>query len=222
MKLRTALTLAALASLMSLPFGANAQGRGKQDTRQTHTNNTNKDRGRTKTDSKDVGRNGQQNGRNNNSNNNRNSGGNRDNDKGDHGNKSDGRNQAKNKWNGNDDDYRTKTNRFPPVTYRDNDRDRDSHRFYRSDHQDWRDIAFVGGFFAQLTFLNNDHRIYFDGSVGDLYPIWQYDQDRDSDDPNCRARAEFFDHDTFYRDGHRFSRRTVSQNGQRYYEFVRD
>ena len=99
--------------------------------------------------------------------------------------------------------------------------DRDHYRYFRSDHDDWRDIFFGGGIDIDLNLMFNDDYVYFDGSYGDLYPVYEYDEDCDSSNLELRARAELFSHPFFYRDGHRFERRTISRNGERYYQFFR-
>jgi hypothetical protein len=44
---------------------------------------------------------------------------------------------------------------------------------------------------------------------------------RNSQSAAERARADIFSHPNFERDGHRYERRLVTRNGQRYYQFVR-
>ncbi|HTQ09963.1 MAG TPA: hypothetical protein VMI31_07840 [Fimbriimonadaceae bacterium] len=95
------------------------------------------------------------------------------------------------------------------------------HHFYRSDHDDWRDILFLDGV-LDFDILLNDSTVCFDGPYGGYYPVWQYQIDIVSSDPETRARAELFEHRFFYRDGIRFERRTVWHDGDRCYQFVRD
>lgn len=123
---------------------------------------------------------------------------------------------------------RSDQNHWQPPTGRDdrgtwnNDQDsRNNHRFVRGDRDDWQDILYIGGFFDDLNFLSNDDTICFSGYDGALYPVWQYDNDCRSSDRAARARAELFGRTFFYRDGHRFERKLVTQHGERYYQFVR-
>ncbi|MFI5387443.1 MAG: hypothetical protein ACHQ50_15150 [Fimbriimonadales bacterium] len=255
MKLRTALTLAALATIMSLPFAANAQGPGDrgsqrgprqgQDTRGGTADRGNS--GRTQdTQTTNRGGHGQQSQpprdgtpyRGTNSghpqdNRNSDSGGNGQQNQGNRG-SSPGHNQYQGrsgqKSNDRGSTQRNRGNRDSGwndrgsgsnTVDRGGNGDQWDHHFYRPDHDDWRDILFTGGLFADIDFLLNDGTVCFDGSYGAYYPIWRFDQDRDSRDATCRARAELFDHTFFYRNGARFERRTVMHNGVECYRFVR-
>ena len=225
MKLRTALTLAALATVLSLPIAANAADRGgSKDTRGTDHGQT---QGRTGGDTnrgQTPDRGNQNNSR---------GGQQRPNDNG----KND---QGKGQDNGNrgqqrpDDNYghgqfgtqpvRTVPPRVLTDPRPDNRWNRGGdggYRFIRSDHDDWQDILYTDGFFTDINLLLNDDTICFDGSVGAYYPIWEYNQDLGSGDAACRARAELFGHLFFYRDGARYARRIVMHNGVQCYQFSR-
>jgi hypothetical protein len=61
----------------------------------------------------------------------------------------------------------------------------------------------------------------FAGAGGALYSAWRYEQDRKSQSQVGRARAAYFSRPYFYRDGHRYTRKTVWKDGKKYYRFVR-
>jgi hypothetical protein len=86
---------------------------------------------------------------------------------------------------------------------------------------EWRNIAYGAGAVALLGVLQKDNRLVFGGAAGALYSLWRYEQDRKSQNSLDRARANYFSNDYFTRDGVRYDRRLVTQNGERYYQFVR-
>jgi hypothetical protein len=86
---------------------------------------------------------------------------------------------------------------------------------------EWRNLALGAGGLAILGLLNKDKTLTFAGAAGALYSLNRYEQDRKSQDAAARARARYFDHSYFYRDGRRYDRRVVTRNGQKYYQFVR-
>jgi hypothetical protein len=86
---------------------------------------------------------------------------------------------------------------------------------------EWRNIAYGAGAVALLGLLQKDNRLVFGGAAGALYSLYRYEQDRKSQNSLDRARAHYFANDHFTRDGVRYDRRLVTQNGQRYYQFVR-
>jgi hypothetical protein len=87
-------------------------------------------------------------------------------------------------------------------------------------NDDWRTIADLAGLLAVIGILNHDDTLTFVGGAGALYSLYRYDQDRYSDDPACRLRAEYFSHPYFYRNGRRYDRVMVHRNGDDYYQFV--
>lgn len=89
-----------------------------------------------------------------------------------------------------------------------------------SNGDDWRSIAEVAGLLSVIGILEHDDTLAFAGGAGALYSIYRYDEDRRSDDPACRLRAEYFSHPYFYRNGRRYDRVTVNRHGQEYYQFV--
>ena len=86
---------------------------------------------------------------------------------------------------------------------------------------EWKTIATISGAIGLLGALNHDDTLTFAGAAGALYSTYRYDQDRRSRDRCDNTRAEYFDHEYFYRDGQRYERKTVWRNGQKYYQFVR-
>jgi hypothetical protein len=85
---------------------------------------------------------------------------------------------------------------------------------------EWRNIAVISGALGFLGALNHDDTLTFAGAAGALYSSYRFNEDIKSLDRYDRARAEYFNRDYFYRDGHRYERREVWQHGQRYYQFV--
>ena len=78
----------------------------------------------------------------------------------------------------------------------------------------------VAGLIAVIGILEHDNTLVFAGGAGALYSLYRYDQDRYSDDPACRLRAEYFSHSYFTRNGRRYDRETVNCNGEQCYRFV--
>jgi len=108
---------------------------------------------------------------------------------------------------------------------RDNDRWNDG-RYDRGDRRqdtknEWRNIAIGAGALGLLGLLTKDNTLTFGGALGALYSLHRYEQDRKSQNSYDRARARFFDHDHFYRDGVRYDRRSVTRNGERFFQFER-
>ncbi len=69
--------------------------------------------------------------------------------------------------------------------------------------------------------LDNDPYISFSGTYGSYYPTASLDIDLGSTDRNRHARALYFQHPYFWRDGTRYDRTTVTRHGTSYYRFVR-
>jgi hypothetical protein len=86
---------------------------------------------------------------------------------------------------------------------------------------EWRNLAIAAGAVGVLGLLKGDETLMFAGLAGALYSAHRYEQDRKSQNRLNRARAHIFSQPYFYRDGQRFDRRTVTRNGQKYYQFVR-
>jgi hypothetical protein len=86
---------------------------------------------------------------------------------------------------------------------------------------EWRNIAILSGAVAVLGLIQKDNRLVFAGAAGSLYSLYRYEQDRKSQSKVDRLRASYFSKPYFTRNGRRYDRRTVTKNGQRYYQFVR-
>jgi len=86
---------------------------------------------------------------------------------------------------------------------------------------EWRNLAIGAGLLGVLGLLTKDNTLTFAGAAGSLYSLYRYEQDRKSQSSYERGRAYYFSQPYFYRDGHRFDRRLVTKNGQKYYQFVR-
>ena len=69
--------------------------------------------------------------------------------------------------------------------------------------------------------LNSDPYVYVSGSYGSLYPTASLNIDLGSTDTNRHARALYFQHPYFWRDGVRYDRTTVTRKGTQYYRFAR-
>jgi hypothetical protein len=130
------------------------------------------------------------------------------------------------KWdrNGRRDDRRDRDNDWSRWQDRDNDRWRRNND--ESDHRqqtknNWRNLSILAGGAAIYGYLKHDPTIMFTGLAGSLYSLNRYEQDRRSQSAADRARADIFAHSRFERDGHRYERRLVTRNGQRFYQFVR-
>ncbi len=86
---------------------------------------------------------------------------------------------------------------------------------------EWRNLAIGSGLVGVLGLLTKEPTLTFAGAAGALYSAYRYEQDRKSQSSLARGRAFYFGQPYFYRNGQRFDRRTVTKNGQRYYQFVR-
>src|SRR2546423_6170024 len=86
---------------------------------------------------------------------------------------------------------------------------------------EWRNIAIGSGGLSLLGLLKHDNTLTFAGAAGALYSANRYEQDRKSQRKMDRTRAAYFGKDHFYRDGKRYTRRTVRHNGKTYYQFIR-
>lgn len=86
---------------------------------------------------------------------------------------------------------------------------------------DWRNLAILGGAATAFGLLKGNNTITMLGAAGGLYSLNRYEQDRKSQSSMDRERASFYSRPYYYKDGKRFERRTVSRNGERFYQFVR-
>lgn len=86
---------------------------------------------------------------------------------------------------------------------------------------EWRNIAIGAGAVAVLGLFKKDSTLTFAGTAGALYSLYRYEQDRKSQNSLNRARAAYFSKPYFYRDGQKYTRKLVTKNGKKYYQFVR-
>jgi hypothetical protein len=86
---------------------------------------------------------------------------------------------------------------------------------------EWRNIAYVAGGLGIIGLLKHDRTLTFVGAAGALYSAYRYEQDRKSQSKLQRTRAAYFSKPYFYRDGHKFVRKTTYKNGKKYYYFAR-
>lgn len=91
----------------------------------------------------------------------------------------------------------------------------------QSKKNEWRNIGIGSAGVGVLGLLMHDNTLVFAGAGGALYSAYRYEQDRKSEKKLDRARAGYFSKPYFYRDGHRYTRKTVYKNGKKYYQFVR-
>jgi hypothetical protein len=100
------------------------------------------------------------------------------------------------------------------------DRDRSSHR--QDTKNQWRNIGIGSAAVGLLGLVKHDNTLTFAGAAGALYSANRYEQDRKSQSRTDHARAEMFSRREFDRDGHHYTRHTVKQHGQTYYQYRRD
>src|ERR1041384_1846450 len=100
------------------------------------------------------------------------------------------------------------------------DRDRESkHRQQKKN--EWRNIGIGSAGIGLFGLVKGDKTLMFAGAGGALYSANRYEQDRKSQSKTDRARASYFSKDHFYRNGHRYNRKTVWSHGKKHYQFVR-
>ena len=95
----------------------------------------------------------------------------------------------------------------------------DSHR--QKTKNEWRNLAIGSGAVSLLGLVKHDSTLTFAGAAGALYSANRYEQDRKSQSRSDRARASYFGKTHFYRNGHKYVRKTVWKDGHKYYRFVR-
>ena len=86
---------------------------------------------------------------------------------------------------------------------------------------DWRNAATAAGAIGAYGLLKGDGTLAFAGTAGALYSANRYEQDRKSQSKMQRQRAEIFRRGYYYRNGHKYVKKTVYKNGKKYYRFVR-
>lgn len=92
----------------------------------------------------------------------------------------------------------------------------------QSKKNEWRNIGIGAGAVGLYGLLKGDKTLMFAGAGGALYSTWRYEQDRKSHSKLKQSRAAYFSKPYFYRDGKKYTRRTVTKNGHKYYQFVRN
>lgn len=85
---------------------------------------------------------------------------------------------------------------------------------------EWKNIAIGAGVLGVIGLLKDDGTLTFLGTAGALYAAHRYEEDRKSQSKMRRARAAYFSRGYFYRDGKKYTRRTVHKGGKKYYQFV--
>ena len=97
-----------------------------------------------------------------------------------------------------------------------------AYRHRQEKKNEWRNIAIGAGALGVVGALTHDETLFFTGAAGSLYSTYRYDQERRSHDRTERLRARYFSRPYFYRDGERYNRVSVWQDGQKYYRFERE
>jgi len=85
----------------------------------------------------------------------------------------------------------------------------------------WRNLAYGAGAVGLLGLLKGDNTLAIAGGAGALYSAYRYEQDRKSQSKMDHARYQVFRQGSYTHNGHRYVRKTVWKNGQKYYQFVR-
>lgn len=225
MKWTHLLTAAVMAGSAILPVTASAQDRHRSDQPDRKPSKSKNDRERKDNDRWDRN-NGHDNGRHNGNQDrydNR-----RDRDRRDDWRNDDRRNDNRRNDDRRDDDWR-RDNRWNSGwddwsgrDWRDDVRWRGSEYDRRQETKnEWRNLGIAAGLLGVLGLLEHDKTLVFTGTAGALYSAYRYEQDRKSQNRLDRARAHYFGEPYFIRDGRRYDRRTVTHNGQKYYQFVR-
>ena len=223
MKLTHLLTAAVMAGSAILPVTASAQDRHRDDKPDRKPSNSKNDRGRNDNDRWDRN-NGHDNGKHNGRDKNRRDQDRRDNDR----RENDWRDRDRRDNDRRDNDWRndnrrnTGWNDWNGRDWRDDVRWRGNEYDRRQETKnEWRNLGIAAGLLGVLGLLEHDKTLVFTGAAGALYSAYRYEQDRKSQNKLDRARAHYFGQSYFVRDGHRYDRRIVTHNGQKYYQFVR-
>jgi hypothetical protein len=85
----------------------------------------------------------------------------------------------------------------------------------------WRNLAYIAGALGLYGLVKHDNTLFFAGLAGALYSAQRYEHDRKSQSNMERLRAQMFSRQSFYRDGHKYVRKTTYKNGQKYYYFAK-
>lgn len=98
--------------------------------------------------------------------------------------------------------------------------DKASHHRQQTKNQ-WRNIGIGSGAAGIYGLIRHNNTAAILGLGGAAYSFSRYEHDRRSQSKVDRARAAQYSHTSIYRNGHRYNRRIVNRNGQRYYQYVR-
>lgn len=85
----------------------------------------------------------------------------------------------------------------------------------------WKNLGIAGAALGVLGLATHNGTLTTLGVAGGLYSAYRYEQDRKSQNKHDRARAQFYGRTSYNYKGHRYVRKTVVKNGQKYYQFVR-
>lgn len=99
------------------------------------------------------------------------------------------------------------------------DKRRDDHR--QNTKNAWRNLGIAGGAVGVVGLLSGNKTLAALGLGGGLYSTYRYEQDRKSQNRDARYRYQLFSRPAFDDQGHRYTRRVVTRNGERYYSFDR-
>ena len=97
--------------------------------------------------------------------------------------------------------------------------DQSSHR--QQTKNQWRNIGIGSAAVGVLGLLKHDNTLTFAGAAGALYSANRYEQDRKSQSKIDHDRASYYGRSSYMQNGHRYVRKTVTRNGQKYYTYVR-
>jgi hypothetical protein len=98
---------------------------------------------------------------------------------------------------------------------------RDALNHRQQTKNNWRNAAIGSGVLGVLGFATHNNTLGIAGAAGALYSASRYDHDRRSENRIERKRAEYYGRSSFDYGGHHYIRKTVWQNGHKYYRFVR-
>ena len=108
----------------------------------------------------------------------------------------------------------------PVVANAQSSRDAES-RHRQQKKNEWRNIGIGSAALGAVGLLKGNGTLTILGAAGALYSANRYEQDRKSQAKTDRARAAFYNEPYHYDHGHRYVRKTVWQNGHKYYKYVR-
>lgn len=86
---------------------------------------------------------------------------------------------------------------------------------------EWRNLGYAGAALGIYGALKGDSTLTFVGTTGALYSAYRYEQDRKSQGKMERQRAAIFRRGYYYRNGHKYVKKTTWRNGKKYYYFKR-